>query len=49
MIVARYADAKAHVYNPGDLIKVSTRVLPLHAPSTQVAKLQPRWIGPFAD
>jgi hypothetical protein len=48
MIAARHADAKAHVYHPGDMIKVSSRlVLPRRAPSTQVAKLQPRWIGPF--
>jgi hypothetical protein len=34
-------------YQVGDLVKVSTRVLPLRCSSTQHAKLQPKYIGPF--
>jgi hypothetical protein len=47
MIRAQKASAKAHVYHVDDLVKVSTRVLPLRCTSTQVDKLQPRYIGPF--
>jgi hypothetical protein len=47
MIRAQKATGKHHTYEVGDLVKVSTRVLPLRAPSTQVAKLLPKWIGPF--
>jgi hypothetical protein len=45
-IRAQKASAKAHVYHVDDLVKVSTRVLPLRCTSTHVAKLQPRYIGP---
>jgi hypothetical protein len=48
MITARNSSARAHVYHPDDLVKVSTRVLPLRGSSTQVRKLQPKWIGPFS-
>jgi hypothetical protein len=34
-------------YQVGDLVKVSTRVLPLRCSSTQRAKLQPKYIGRF--
>jgi hypothetical protein len=34
-------------YQVGDLVKVSTCVLPLRCSSTQRAKLQPKYIGPF--
>jgi hypothetical protein len=48
MIKARNSSARAHAYKPDDLVKVSIRVLPLLGPSTQVRKLQPKWIGPFS-
>jgi hypothetical protein len=47
MIRAQKASAKAHVYHEGDLVKVSTRILPLRCTSTQVDKLQPRYIEPI--
>jgi hypothetical protein len=47
MIAARKASARAHLYVSGDLVKVSTRVLPLRTSSTQIHKLQHKWIGPF--
>lgn len=47
MIAARNASAAAHVYRAGDLVKVSTRVLPVRCASTQLPKLHARWVGPF--
>ena len=47
MIRAQTASEKHHTYQEGDLVKVSTRVLPLRSTSTQVPKLAPKWIGPF--
>ena len=47
MIRAHRASCNAHVYHPGDLVKVSTRVLPVRCTSTQVPKLLPKYIGPF--
>jgi transposase InsO family protein len=47
MVRAQHASANAHVYYPGDLIKISTRVLLLRAPSSQSRELQTRWIGPL--
>jgi hypothetical protein len=47
MIAARKASAGGHLYVSGDLVKVSTRVLPLRTSSTQIHKLQHKWIGPF--
>jgi hypothetical protein len=46
MIKARHSEYMPS-YQPGDLVKVSTRVLPLRCSSTQKAKLQPKYIGPF--
>ena len=47
MIRQRKASAKAHVYQAGQLVKVSMRVLRPVGPSSQVQKLLPRWIGPL--
>jgi hypothetical protein len=47
MIRAQNASDKAHVYAVDDLVKVSTKVLPLHLSSTQKAKLLPKYIGPM--
>ena len=47
MIRAYKPAANPHEYSVGDLVKVSTRVLPVRCSSTQVAKLLPRFIGPF--
>jgi transposase InsO family protein len=47
MIRAQKHADNYHTYEVGDQVKVSTRVLPLRATSTQVAKLMPKWIGPF--
>jgi hypothetical protein len=45
MIVAQHTSAQAHEYFPGDLVIISTRVLPLRVPSAQARKLTPKWIG----
>ena len=47
MIRAYKPVANPHEYSVGDLVKVSTRVLPVRCSSTQVAQLLPRIIGPF--
>jgi hypothetical protein len=47
MIRAQNASDKAHVYAVGDLVKVSTKVLPLRLSSTQKPKLLPKYIGPM--
>ena len=47
MIRAQRASAKAHVYSPGVQVKVSTRVLPIRAGSSQLNKLLQSWIGPL--
>ena len=47
MIAQRAASASSDQYAVGDLVKVSTKVLPLRVTSTQVPKLLPRWQGPF--
>jgi hypothetical protein len=47
MIRAQKATGKHHTYKSGDLVKVSTRVLPLRATSNQVVKLLPKWIASF--
>ena len=47
MIRAHKASDNAHVYQPGDLVKVSTRALPICMTSTQAVKLLPKYIGPF--
>ena len=47
MIRAYKPAANPHEYSVGDLVKVSTRMLPVRCSSTQVAKLLPRFIGPF--
>jgi Integrase zinc binding domain/Integrase core domain len=47
MIKAARGSPNAFVYKPGDLIKVSTRVLEPHASVKQVTKLQPKYLGPF--
>jgi hypothetical protein len=47
MIRAHKASDKSHVYAAGDLVKISTRVLPLRITSTQKPKLLPKYIGPF--
>ena len=47
MIRASKPSSNPHEYCVGDLVKVSTRVLPVRCSTTQVAKLLPRFIGPF--
>ena len=47
MIRAHKASDNAHVYQPDDLVKVSTRALPIRMTSTQTVKLLPKYIGPF--
>ena len=47
MIRAARGSANAHEYKPGDLITVSTRILAPQGPSSQAAKLWPRYLGPF--
>ena len=47
MIDPHTAAANAHQYASGNLVKVSTRVLPMRCSSTQIARLLPRYIGPF--
>jgi hypothetical protein len=47
MIQAVRGSPNAFVYKPGDLVKVSTRVLEPHASVKQVTKLQPKYLGPF--
>jgi hypothetical protein len=48
MIRAHKASGNHHVYAAGDLVKISTRVLPLRITSTQKPKLLPKYIGPFS-
>ena len=50
MVRAHKASPKPHSYAPGDLVKISTRVLKIksHVPSTQARKLTPKYIGPFS-
>jgi transposase InsO family protein len=43
----RKASARAHSYEVGDLVKVSTRVLPFRVSPAQTPKLLPLWLGPF--
>ena len=38
----------SHEYAPGDLVEVSTRVLPVRCSTTQSAKSLPKYIGPFS-
>ena len=47
MIDAHKAAPNAHQYASGNLVRVSTRVLPMRCSSTQIARLLPRYIGPF--
>lgn len=47
MLRAHRTIGTPHVYRSGDFVKVSTRVLPMRSTSTQVPKLQPKYIGPF--
>ena len=47
MIRARKASERAHVYRPGELVKVSAKVLDVVSTSTQAHKLQPKYVGPF--
>ena len=47
MIRAYKPAPNPHEYAIGDLVKVSTRVLPIRITSTQAPKLLPRFIGPF--
>ena len=49
MVGAPKASLKLHSSAPGDLVKISTRVLNInsHVPSTQARKLAPKYIGPF--
>ena len=47
MIRAYKPAANPHEYSVGDLVNVSTHVLPVRCSFTQVAKLLPRFIGPF--
>ena len=47
MIDAHKAAPNAHQYASGNLVKVSTRVVPMRCSSMQTAKLLPRYIGPF--
>ena len=47
MIDAHKAAPNAQQYASGNLVKVSTRVLPMRSSSTQTSKLLPRYIGPF--
>ena len=46
MIAAQNASAESHKYCKGDLVKVSTRMLPLRD-DTLSRKLQPQWVGPL--
>ena len=48
MIVAHKAAISSHVYAPGDLVNVSTRVLPVRCSTTQTANVLPKYIGPFS-
>lgn len=43
----RQGPDREHVYAPGDLVKITTTHLHLALPSTQTAKLQQRFVGPF--
>ena len=45
MIRAQKTSEKPHVYVAGDLVKISTRALPLHLGGTQKPKLMPKYIG----
>jgi hypothetical protein len=47
MIRAQKACDNAHVYAVDDLVKISTKALPLHLDSTQKPKLMPKYIGPL--
>lgn len=47
IIRASKRSLNAFVYKPGDLVKISTRIVPRREPSTQVHKLWPRYLGPF--
>ena len=47
MIRAQKASEKLHVYVAGDLVKMSTKALPLHLCGTQKPKLMPKCIGPM--
>jgi hypothetical protein len=44
MIRAQKATGTPHVYKAGDLVKISTRALPLHLESTQKPKLLPKYM-----
>ena len=46
MIQAARGSANAFEYKVGDLVKLSTQTLEPQAPSTQVKKLQPKYLGP---
>ena len=47
MIRRHKASARAHVYNVGDLVKVSTSVLLIKRTPTQSGKLTQKYVGPF--
>jgi hypothetical protein len=47
MIKATRGFPNACEYQVGDFVKTSTRTLELQAHNSQVAKLQPKFIGPF--
>ena len=47
MIRAHKMSGKQHQHSTGDLVKVSTRVLPLRVTSTQTQKVLPKFIDPF--
>jgi hypothetical protein len=47
MIRAQKSYGTPHVYAVDDLVKISTRALPLRLESTQKPKLLPKYIGPF--
>ena len=47
MIRAHKASDKPHVYAAGDVVKISTKALPLHLGPTQKPKLLPKYIGPM--
>jgi hypothetical protein len=47
MIRTQKVSDKPHVYAVGDLVEISTNVLPLHLETSQKPKLLPKYIGPL--